>query len=62
MRQQKKTSTGSKKRRGKAIAQLSPKTKTARRHFPDLSAFRATLVRLMGKETTVVDLRRAERY
>ena len=49
-------------RRGEAVALLSPLKKRARQHLPDLTAFRAALKRPGGKETTITDLRRMERY
>lgn len=49
-------------RRGKAIALVSPATPASRKGFPDLSDFRAKMKKPGTKETTIVDLRNADRY
>ena len=47
-------------RRGKAIAVVSP-AKGRARGLPDLTTFRAG-IKTKGKEVTIADLRKAERY
>ena len=48
-------------RRGKPVALMSPAAKTPPRRLPDLTAFRAS-IKTKGKEVTIADLRKLERY
>ena len=49
-------------RRGKAVALVSPATKTPPRRLPDLTAFRASMKKPGTPEVTIADLRKLERY
>jgi prevent-host-death family protein len=49
-------------RRGKPVALVSPVPSKKRPRFPDLSDFRAKMKKPGTPETTIVDLRNAERY
>jgi prevent-host-death family protein len=48
-------------RRGKAVALISPVGKPAPDRLPDLTAFRAR-IKTHGRDVTIADLRREERY